>query len=133
MRVQLLLALPLALAVASCGNRQSEAAQEFRSRCNALVPGTTTLIAASQSLSQNAIPLPCQNNFAPIGSDDVCPYVTGQTQICELVYEFIGTDCSGPGGGGTCADYCLVRVATTSASSNTPICARQVLRGQPIL
>ena len=131
MRVQLLLASTLALAVAACGNKASEAAAEFRSRCEAFVPGTTTLLAARESLSQNETPFQCLNNFAKIGSDDVCPYVTGQTQICELVYEFIGTDCSGPGGGGTCADYCVVRVATTNPGSNTPICARQVLRGQP--
>jgi hypothetical protein len=130
MRLRLLLAPTLAIALAACGNKQSAAQQEFHSLCNGIVPGTTTLDAASKSLTQLPTRFPCQNDFKPIGTDDVCPYVTGQTQICELVYEFLTTDCSGPFTGGTCADYCVVRVATTNPSPATTICARQVLTSQ---
>jgi hypothetical protein len=130
MRLRLLLAPTLAIALAACSNKQTEAQLEFHSLCNGIVPGTTTLGAASQTLSQNPARPSCQNDFAPIGTDDVCPYVTGQTQICELVYEFLTTNCSGPFTGGTCADYCIVRVATANPGTSTPICARQVITSQ---
>ena len=124
--------LVVALAAAACSNAAHEQQVQLRGICQGFVTGTTTIAQAGQAYEgAPVLPIACRTDYTTIGSDDQCPH-DGQTSVCDLVYEFITNDCSGPFSGSTCANWCEVRVLSPVSQSAT-ICARQWLASQVIL
>jgi hypothetical protein len=133
MSLRLLLGITLALVVGACSNKQAEAQDEARRRCEALVQGTSTLRDATEAFSIQPLLIETRTDYAPLVAGDVCPYALGQTAISTLIFQFPTNDCPGAFGGGTCAYRCEVRVVGTAPAPTTVMCARAFITGQPFL
>lgn len=135
------LAFPLLAALAAaagCGSsREEELRDEWRRRCDAIVPGTTTIADADlQFRPFNPVPFPCDapggGSFFPVSQPDVCAY-GGAERVCEWAWQQDTRTLCGPAGG--CTFRCTVRVMgreqAFADNLQKTICAREFLDEQP--
>jgi hypothetical protein len=131
------LAFVLLAVLGGCGNsRAEELRDEWRRRCDALVPGTTTLREADVALRPIGLGLLDCNDpsdpYAALPQPDVCPYAS--SRVCIYGSGQCTTDPGTCGPFGACAFRCEVRVAGNGVAGedlDRSICAREFRPREP--